>query len=292
MSIRKCFGIIGGDLRQYYLAKSLISDNHKVEIFGFDKIIEKTNDFKKLPLPQVILSSDYIVLPIPITRDNKNINAPFYESKIPIDDQLLNALKNKKVFGGVIISSIEKYVKNGDFLFFDYYRDDFIIPNAYLTAEGAIKAFLENSLKSINRSKCLVMGYGRIGKLLCRILKNFGANVTACARNIKDKALVDISGYRFINTNKIANDESLPSYDVIFNTIPAAVIDKNVLAKLSPESIIIDLASEPGGVDKTSAKKMNIKIFHELGIPGKYFPKSAGEITKKTIYQIITEENI
>lgn len=286
------FGIVGGDMRQYYLAKSLLKDGHNVLIFGFDKIADKRDEFKKLSLSQVILLSDYIIFPVPITRDSRNLNAPFSENEIYIDAHMMSLLKNKKVFGGVIIPPIEKHVKNNKFLFYDYYKEDFIIPNAHLTAEGAVKVFLEKSLKSVNKSKCLVVGYGRIGKILCEILKNLGANVTASARNIEDKAFIEQKGYDFVNTNRIIDDKNLKFYDSIFNTVPAPIFNENILTKISYDTILIDLASEPGGVDKKSAKKLNIKFFYELGIPGRYFPKSAGEITKKTIYQIITEENI
>lgn len=292
MNKKRKFGIIGGDLRQYYLAKSLLKDGHDTLIFGFDKIKNENDNFKKISLSQVISHSDYVIFPVPITRDNKRINTPLSENQIYLDSQMMHLLKNKKVFGGMIVPYIEKYVKNNEFLFYDYYREDFIIPNASLTAEGAVKIFLEKSLISINKSKCLVAGYGRIGKILCEILKNFGANVTASARNIKDKSLIYQKGYHFVDTNHIIDDENLKSYDSIFNTIPSPIFSEDILSKLSPETIIIDLASEPGGIDKKSAEKLGIKFFHKLGIPGKYFPKSAGEITKKIIYQIITEENI
>lgn len=292
MQTKRSFGIIGGDLRQHYLAKSLLHDNNNVSVFGFEKITKETDNFKKLSLPEVINRSEYIIFPVPITRNNQTINVPFSKNEIYIDNELINLLKNKKIFGGIIIPCIEKYVKKGEFSFFDYYDEDFIKENAALTAEGAIKVFLEHSSKSINKSKFLVLGYGRIGKVLCKILKNMGANVTASARNIKDKALIKQNGYHFINTNKITDDENLPSYDAIFNTVPAIILNEDVLKKVLPKTIIIDLASEPGGIDKKRAEDLNITFFHELGIPGRYFPESASEIIKKNIYKIIKEENI
>lgn len=292
MQTKRSFGIIGGDLRQYYLAKSLLRDNNNVSVFGFEKITKETDNFKKLSLPEVINSSEYVIFPVPITRNNQTINAPFSKNEIYINNELIDSLKNKKILGGIIIPHIEKYVKKGDFSFFDYYNEDFIKENAALTAEGAIKVFLEHSSKSINKSKFLVLGYGRIGKVLCKILKNMGAGVTASARNIKDKMLIKQNGYHFINTNKITDDENLPSYDVIFNTIPAIILNGSILNKILKSTIIIDLASEPGGIDKKSAEDLNITFFHELGIPGRYFPESASGIIKKNIYKIIKEENI
>ncbi len=288
----KKFGIIGGDLRQYYLSQSLFSDGNHISVYGLDKIPKKMDNFEKLSLNDVIKISDYIIFPLPFTRDGKTLNAPFTENEININTQFLDLLNGKKVFMGMIIPLISEYVKTHKASIYDYYREDFIISNALLTAEGAIKIFFENSLKSINKSNCLVIGYGRIGKFLCEILKNLGANVTASARNLQDKAIIQSKGYNFINTNELTNSKNLQFFDVLFNTVPQVIVGSDILKKLSKDVIIIDLASIPGGVDKKSAAELNIKLFHELGIPGKHFPKSAGEIIKKTIYEIIKEENI
>ncbi len=292
MNTKKIFGIIGGDLRQYYLAKSLLNDNHEVMTFGLEKATKTHDNFKKLSLSKTINLSDYIILPVPTTRDGTTLNAPFAENEIYIDNEFINLLKNKKVFGGMIIPQIKKQVKKETILLYDYYNEDFIIKNAFLTAKGAIKVFLENSSKAVNQCKCLVVGYGRIGKYLCEILKKLGANVTATARNIQDETTIKQNGYSFTNTNEIIGSKDLPLFDAVFNTAPAVILDKNVLEKLSKDVLIIDLASLPGGVDKTHAKNLHLKLLHELGVPGKYFPKSSSKIIKKTIYKIIKEENI
>lgn len=96
MQTKRSFGIIGGDLRQYYLAKSLLHDNNNVSVFGFERITKETDNFKKLSLPEVINSSEYIIFPVPITRNNQTINAPFSKNEIYINNELIDSLKNKK----------------------------------------------------------------------------------------------------------------------------------------------------------------------------------------------------
>ncbi len=289
------FGIIGGDLRQYYLAQSLKADNNTVLINGFDeKLINQNNisiNLKNCSLEKLTDTSEFIVLPVPITRDRKYLNSPFKNEKIKLDSYFFNLLENKKVFGG-IISSIEKSVKNRQISLYDYYREDFKILNAVPTAEGAVNIALNNMDKTLCDSQCLVMGYGRIGKVLADILEKSGAEVTVAARKIQDYAWITAKKYNFINISHLSSEQNLNRYDIIFNTIPYILLNEPILKKLSSNTLIIDLASEPGGVDKNSAKNLGLNSIHALGIPGKLFPDTAGKIVKQTLYKIIEEENL
>ena len=81
------------------------------------------------------------------------------------------------------------------------------------------------------------------------------------------------------------------SYNLIFNTAPVLIFDRNTLEKLGSETILIDLASKPGGVDFKSAGEIGIKAIWALGIPGKTAPVTAGEIVAETIENIIKERS-
>ena len=284
----KNFGIIGGDMRQLYLAKSLAIDENNVSVCGFEKLDFEDEIIKNSSIETVIDSSEYVIFPIPITIDGKSINTPFSDKKIALDEKLYDLLKNKKIFGG-IISLIKKEVKNSAICIKDYYREDFMILNAIPTAEGAVKVAFDECKKTINKSKCLVAGYGRVGKILAELLRSMGAEVTVSARKSEDRAWIDASEYKFINIKK--NGDPL-NFDIIFNTVPAQIFNYDTLIRCQEKTVIIDLASEPGGVDKESAKKLGIKSVQALGLPGKFFPETAGEIIKTTIYKIIEEESL
>lgn len=288
MISEKKFGIIGGDLRQFYMAESILVDKNDVLICGFEKIDSNNEIAKNLDVENVINSSEYVIFPLPVTRNNKNVNAPFANVEINLDNKLYSLLKNKKVFGG-IIAPIEKEVKKSATYLKDYYREDLMILNAVPTAEGAVKVALSEYKKTINKSTCLVAGYGRIGKVLAELLKSMGAIVTVSARKNEDIAWIDAQGYESIDINNNRDDLN---FDIIFNTVPAQIFNQEQLLLCSKDTIIIDLASEPGGVDKKSAEKLGIKSVHALGLPGKFFPKTSGEIIKKIIYKIIEEEHL
>lgn len=72
-------------------------------------------------------------------------------------------------------------------------------------------------------------------------------------------------------------------YDYIFNTVPAQVVDRGVLEACKKDAAVIDIASAPGGVDFEAAKALGIAAKLCLGLPGKYAPKTAGEILAEEI---------
>lgn len=282
------FGIIGGDLRQIYLAKKLQKDKNEVFVCGFENFVgfDKLK-LKSLKISDLISSSKYIILPVPASRNKKVINAPFSNSDIVLSEKLFSNLKNKVVFAGIVSSLIEDVKPSGLYIRDYYQREDFLIPNALLTAEGAVSIALKEYGKSIFSSRCLVVGFGRIGKILAKLLKNMGAKVTVSARSVKDVSLAKISGFETTNVSKISEKAD---FDLIFNTVPALVLNEGVLGYLSSARMIIDLASSPGGTDKLAAEELGIKLIPALGIPGKCFPEAAGEIIADVIYKMIEEE--
>lgn len=282
------FGIIGGDLRQIYLAKKLQKDKNEVFVCGFENFVgfDKLK-LKSLKISDLISSSKYIILSVPASRNKKVINAPFSNSDIVLSEKLFSNLKNKVVFAGIVSSLIEDVKPSGLYIRDYYQREDFLIPNALLTAEGAVSIALKEYGKSIFSSRCLVVGFGRIGKILAKLLKNMGAKVTVSARSVKDVSLAKISGFETTNVSKI-NEKA--DFDLIFNTVPALVLNEDVLGYLSSARMIIDLASSPGGTDKLAAEELGIKLIPALGIPGKCFPEAAGEIIADVIYKMIEEE--
>ena len=289
MLLNKTFGLIGGDTRQIYLAEKLKSDGNNVLVYGIEKLKHKFPTVQFADLNALIKESDYIVFPVPATRDGKTVNMPFSDTTINLDDKLVSLLKNKVVFSRIISSFIED-VNKTSLIVRDYSNcEDFMIQNAIPTVEGAVKIALNESVKTIYSSKCLVIGYGRIGKILSRNLKNMGADVTVSARSIKDITWAKANGLKTIN---ISRNSSELHFDLVFNTVPTEILNFTTLRFLKDINLIIDLASAPGGVDKQFAEQMGIKVISALGLPGKYFPKTAGEIIADVLYRIIKEENL
>jgi dipicolinate synthase subunit A len=157
--------------------------------------------------------------------------------------------------------------------------------NACLTAEGAIGLAIQEYKGALGGARCLVTGYGRIGRALCGMLRGMGAQVDCAARKAKDLTLIRASGCR-----AVAYQELGDRYELIFNTVPARVLGQRVLAAQSPEGLILELASPPGGVDLEAAGRLGLRVLPAPSLPGKLSPKASGELIKEAVYNILEEQ--
>ncbi len=283
MNIRS-FGIIGGDSRQLYCAKSIAEDGFTVRVCGFDNC-----DTKGVPIndiSSVIKLSDALILPLPMTRNGKELFAPFSSKPIELAPLPEMIGSTKPVFIGLSGQTDNSFFSTLRHYFYGS-REGFATANAVPTAEGAVACAINNSDITLCGSECLVIGFGRIGKVLSSYLHGMGAYVTVSARKEKDLEMIKAFGMK---GEKICNIKKRFSF--IFNTVPSLMLDRERLALLAPEALVIDLASPPGGVDDEAAEVMNIPVIHALSLPGKVAPKSAGIIIKNAVYNIIGEESL
>lgn len=283
---------IGGDERQIYCAKYLADRGYECALCGFDSY---DGDFgfctRCACFCDAVEKSEVIILPLPVTMDGSKINCTYSESEILIEDVLDCTDKNVIVVGGNADESLRERFINCGLKYIDYYdREELQIANAFLTAESAVGIAINELKNSIKDKSVLVIGYGRIGKALCHILKAMGVNVYASARNHKDFEWIRAFGFSAVDTGKIC--DVAMRCGVIFNTVPKLVLGDDVLRCISDDSLIIDLASKPGGVDFTSARKYGIKTIWALALPGKHMPKSAGEAVAKTLINILEDEEV
>lgn len=284
----KTVGIIGGDKRQLYLADSFIKDGYKVMLGGFDTL-KSVGEIAITDVDSALSYGDIIILPLPSVRSDGSINAPFSQGNIYLSDGYIEHIKSKPIFASFSEKLLRAYPKLKSAPVFDYAsREDFAILNAVPTAEGAIEYAMCAYEGTIAGSKSLVAGFGRIGKILSSKLKALGSDVTVSARRFEDLAYINALGYKAENTGELKN---ISGYDLVFNTIPALIFDENMLKNTGRDTLIIDLASAPGGVDFEAARSLKIDAQRALSLPGKCAPKTAAEIIKQTVNSIIKEVN-
>lgn len=277
------FGIIAGDLRQLYCARSLAEDGFEVMLSGFDKCSDAVGMQSDDP-GEVIRCCDAIILPLPVSKDGSTIFAPFSSS--PPDAQaVLSMIDNRKpVFCGMS-GKLPGHLLSEKNSFCYSERGEFAAANAVPTAEGAIMIAIQETDFVINGSEVLVIGYGKIGRVLSHMLQGLGARVSVSSRKLRDSELIAAAGMKPQITSHLTG-----RYDLIFNTVPSIILDAKALEECAAGALIIDLASAPGGVDDAAAEDLSVRVIHALSLPGRIAPKSAGIIIKKTVYNIIGEE--
>lgn len=284
----KKFAVIGGDLRYIKIISLLKQYGFDVMAAAFDKQMTDIS-VEICSVSQAVKAADCIILPMPVLSGKGNsINAPFIQETHSIDEILDNLDSSKIVFGGKIPQWLCDKLTQMSVRYCDYLEcEEMAQANAVPTAEGAIQIAMEELPVTIDGLCCLTLGYGRIGKALCSRLKALGAENIVAVRSQQAIDQINADGHKGIFINDIS--AVIANMDVIFNTIPALIIDETLLKLINEEALLIDLASKPGGVDFESAQQFGFKTIWALSLPGKVAPYTAGQIILNTIFNRMNE---
>ncbi|MCX7842211.1 MAG: dipicolinate synthase subunit DpsA [Clostridia bacterium] len=284
----KKYTVVGGDLRSIKLANLIAADGSKVNIYGFKNAGFELGITESESLEEAVRNTDIIIGPLPCSNDNETLTAPFHPGKIYINEVFKIMSKNQLFIAGRISEKIEHMAQAYNVYSVDILeREEMAVLNAIPTAEGAIQIAMEEMPITLHDSNALILGYGRIGKILAKMLHALGARVYVEARKYSDLAWIKSYGYIPVNLNEL--DRYLDSMDVIFNTIPHVLLDSEKLKLLHQDCLIVDLASKPGGVNFESARALGRKAIWALSLPGKVAPVTAAKFIKETIYNVINE---
>ena len=267
-----------------YLANIWQQDGFEVYTYGLEKSSQIADNFsiaKCDTLNKCVESSDIIISSMPFTNDDIYIKESFSNEKVKIEE-LTRYLKEKTFIAGNIPEKFYELIQHKNIKVIDLMKnEELAILNSISTVEGAIKIAIEETNETIHGSNILILGFGRIGKILAKTLSGMGANVFCEARKMEDLAWITTYGYNKIPLKNLS--ENLSKFDIIFNTIPNIILDAEKLKLIKKSTLIIDLASKPGGVEQEAAKDLGLKVVWALAIPGKIAPKSAAKIIKQTI---------
>lgn len=227
---------------------------------------------------------DPLVFPMPVSQDGVLL----YGSNTPLIEWFA-LLRGRTVYGGRCSAAVRALAEQYGVRLMDHFeREEEVILNVIPTVEGAVQLAMEQTPFTLHGSRVLVCGFGRIGKLLSRTLLALGAQVTVSARKQTDFAWCKALGYETVHTDTLGGH--LLGKHIIFNTVPALLFEGRVLDRMERETLLIDLASAPGGVDFGYASELGIKVLQASGLPGKVAPRTAGEIICKTIINMYQEE--
>lgn len=275
--------IAGGDMRQIFCALRL-AETHDVSVAGF----------APEQLPPLLTQSaaeafrhkyDCVVLPVPPLDGSGCIDTP-------LGDGILSAERVRSLLspGAVVLtgrSDPELEAVFSGFVIIDYMqREDVCLYNAVPTAEGAVQLAVSELPVTLNGLPVLITGLGRIGTALAQILRGFGADVTAAVRNSRGAARARLLGIRSVRTEDIGAD-----YGLVFNTVPRLIFTRPLLEQFPSDTLFIDLASRPGGIDFSAAADLGIRAVWALGLPGKTAPVTAGEIIAGAVCSILDERS-
>ncbi len=211
--------------------------------------------------------ADVLVLPLPCTRDGETLHAPLTTQE-PTLKEIFGLFHGGLILGGMLPDYAPRNAV-------DYYQaEEVLLANAALTAENALALAIQSTPFALAGSPILILGGGRIGQFLAMKLKALGALVTVAARRGETVALCRALGCE----GMLYEDVPYHRFRLVLNTVPARVLDRERLAKLPRDAVLVELASAPFGFDHRQAKAMGLRVCDGASLPGKFSPESAAGI--------------
>ena len=270
----KKYLFVGGDKRQSYAAAYITrAGNIAQAAFTYPQ------------LRALIGGADYIVLPLPVSRDGIHISSMPEKGLITLEELLFELKKGMVVFAGMPDEYVAKIIKCKGAELYDYYKIETLsLFNSISTAEGIIFELIGGSEINLHGSKTLVTGYGKAASAVAVRLLSLGSEVTVAARSERDRTAALCAGCKAIPLYEIS--DIAEGFDFVVNTVPARVIDEKIISKLKKSCVMVEIASVPFGIDFECAEKHGIKVIKAPSLPGRISPVSAGEAIAKTIQSI------
>lgn len=282
------YALVGGDARTAHLAQSLARDGHRVCAFALEKADLTSAVTKTGCLQGCVYGADCVVLPVP-AENGGAVNAPLSENVLTMTETISALWPGQVLIGGRLGAECGALGQRAGVHIIDILkRPEFLAQNAALTAECALGVLIEQSETAIFKSRALVCGWGRIGRVLALRLAALGAGVTVAARAALDRAEARALGLGACDYGELESE--LGGYAFIINTVPARVLTDAMLCLVSENALILELASPPGGFDRSLAANVGLRAVYAPGLPGKLAAKSAAELLKAEIYDILREQ--
>ncbi|MGY3717399.1 dipicolinic acid synthetase subunit A [Sutcliffiella cohnii] len=282
--------VIGGDARQLEVIRKLIELDAKLSLIGFDQLDHGFTGASKEQMDEVDFSTvDSIVIPVSGTNLQGQVETIFSNEKILLTEDILKKTpEHCVVYSGISNSYLDSIVSSTNRKLVKLFeRDDVAIYNAIPTVEGTIMMVIQHTDITIHNANIAVLGLGRVGMTVARTFAALSAKVRVGARRTEHIARIFDMGLTPFHLSELKNN--VTDIDVCINTIPHPILSANVISKMPAHTLIIDLASKPGGTDFRYAEKRGIKALLAPGLPGIVAPKTAGQIIANVLSQLLGE---
>lgn len=242
------FAVIGGDLRQAHIANRLSQLGKTVYALLLEENGALDAALCRTDIQEALHACDAIILPLPLTADDTTIHSPFSGQKLKLDTLFSQIHPETPVFAGRVTAAAKKLAQAHGLILTDYLeREELALQNAVITAEGAVAIAIDETPTALMGARVLLTGHGRIARALMRMLTAFGAHICVVARKYSDLAEISATGCDACPVEELAG--AVAEADLIINTVPYALFTRAVLSRMRNNTLLIDLASKPGGVD-------------------------------------------
>lgn len=197
------------------------------------------------------------------------------------NDEISNINSFSALMCGALPTETAQALKKRNIRHYNLLLDEvFAYENAIQTAEAALMLIIRATNTSIFQQRLVIYGYGRLGRAIANIFSSLGLNFAICTNDYYERAEAHLSCRDVYDL-----EAPIADADVVVNTIPAKIFSFDKLVKFKKSCYILDLASF-ASLDASYVTSLELNYDNALGLPGKYSPKSAGEILAKAILSI------
>ena len=271
------FALMGGDDRIVRLCALLRADGHQVRPFALERALPDCAP----DAAAALAGADCVILPLPCERDGV-LNAPYGTQAHDFASLLATAPAGTVVCAGKAGEVLRAVCQRQKLALCDYFiREDFSLQNAELTAEGALGLLLQGE-NALEGSRVLIVGFGRIGRLLALKLRALNVCVTVATRKSEDRVLARAFGCRAIRPTEATAEP----WDAVVNTAPAQLFDGEAIRAFGGARLL-ELASPPYGFDFAAAETLGKPVELAAGLPGKTAPAAAAAAIRDAVYAIM-----
>ncbi len=282
--------VVGGDGREVELLRLLRRGGAALRAYGLPAEAENVlGGPQAASVEEAAVGADVLLGPIPLMGMDDSVYAPAAPRKVFITKEALRGLEpDGLVIIGKASPNLKRLADEVGVRVREYEDDDeLMILRAAAIAEGAIRVAIEHTAITLHGASVLVVGFGRIGTTLGRTLYDLRARVRVAARNPVQLARALDLGLEPVPLERM--EDALQGTDLVFNTVPARLMDESRLKRLPSHALVIDLAGPPGGVDLEAAKNLGLKAVWARGL-GSRAPVSVGRSQWKGVRRIILED--
>ncbi|MGY4689872.1 dipicolinate synthase subunit DpsA [Salibacterium sp. K-3] len=283
--------LAGGDERQIETAGFLMEHGFTVSMLGFAELVDMQDGISIYRTGQEPAweSLDAVVFPAGGIGREWTVEAPYADAPLKIECGWLQRLSPETLIcTGVSTKEADQLMKRAERTYTALLeKEEAAIYNAVPTAEGVLLTAIKETNHTIHHSRVVILGFGRTGSVIADTFSALGAYTEAGTSDPLEKARAETSGHSVFDLDALA--EAVERADICINTIPALLLTKTILRRVSVRTLIIDIASRPGGTDFRYAEEKGIHALRTPGIPGKTAPKTAGRILGRVLLQQLGE---
>lgn len=283
--------VIGGDARQLEIIRKLTELDARLSLIGFEQLDHAFTGAVKEKLDEVDFTNmDALILPVPGTNLEGHVETIFSNEKVILTaEMLMKTPDHCTIYSGISNTYLNGITKEANRELVQLFeRDDVAIYNSIPTVEGTIMMAIQHTDFTIHGSNIAVLGLGRCGMSVARTFHALGAKVKVGARKSEHLARITEMALTPFHLNDLVKE--VKDIDILINTIPLQIVSASVISKMPAHTLIIDLASKPGGTDFRYAEKRGIKALLAPGLPGIVAPKTAGQILANVLAQLLQDD--